>query len=85
MNQILDERAPLKRINKYKLKFKSKPWIIPAIQKSIKKQFFKKVQNEKDSQIKETFHRQHKDYRNMISTLLKKAKQIIPINISKPI
>ena len=25
MNSILDEHAPLKRINKYKLKFKSKP------------------------------------------------------------
>ena len=35
MNSILDEHAPLKRINKYKLKFKSKPWITPAIQKSI--------------------------------------------------
>ena len=29
MNSILDEHAPLKRINKYKLKFKSKPWITP--------------------------------------------------------
>ena len=35
MNSILDEHAPLTRINKYKLKFKSKPWITPAIQKSI--------------------------------------------------
>ena len=35
MNSILDEHAPLKRVNKYKLKFKSKPWITPAIQKSI--------------------------------------------------
>ena len=25
MNSLLDEHAPLKRINKYKLKFKSKP------------------------------------------------------------
>ena len=35
MNSILDEHAPLKRVNKYKLKFKSKPWITPAIRKSI--------------------------------------------------
>ena len=32
MNSILDEHAPLKRINEYKLKFKSKPWNTPAIQ-----------------------------------------------------
>ena len=35
MNPILDEHAPLKRVNKHKLKFKSKPWIIPDIQKFI--------------------------------------------------
>ena len=29
------EHAPLKCVNKYKLKFKSKPSITPAIQKSI--------------------------------------------------
>ena len=28
INMLLDTYAPLKRVNKYKLKFKSKPWII---------------------------------------------------------
>ena len=76
MNSILDEHAPLKRINKYKLKFKSKPWIITAIKKSItvKNKLLKRFINAKDSQTKETFHRQYKDYRNMLSTLLKKSK-----------
>ena len=32
---ILDTYAPLKRINKYKLKVKSKPWITLGLQKSI--------------------------------------------------
>ena len=32
---LLDTFAPLKRINKYKLKFKSKPWITLGLQKSI--------------------------------------------------
>ena len=43
MNSILDEHAPLKRIDKYKLMFKSKPWRTPAIQKSIivKKNYLK--------------------------------------------
>ena len=36
MNSILDEHASLKRVNKYNLKFKSKPWLTPAIQKSIR-------------------------------------------------
>ena len=35
INKLLDNFAPLKRINKYKLKFKSKPWITPGLQKSI--------------------------------------------------
>ena len=45
MNSILDEHATLKRVNKYELKFKSKLWITPAIQKSIEcqKQSAKKI------------------------------------------
>ena len=35
INLLLDAYAPLKRINKYKLKFKFKPWIILRLQKSI--------------------------------------------------
>ena len=40
---LLDTYAPLKRINKHKLKFESKPWITLALQKSIsvKKNYFK--------------------------------------------
>ena len=35
MSRILDEHAPLKQLSKYKLKFKTKPWITIALQKSI--------------------------------------------------
>ena len=35
MSSILDTHTPLKKVNKYKLKFKTKPWINPALQKSI--------------------------------------------------
>ena len=35
MNMLLDTYAPLKRINKYKLKFKSNIWITLGLQKSI--------------------------------------------------
>ena len=34
-NKLLDTYAPLKRINKCKLKFKFKPWITLSLQKSI--------------------------------------------------
>ena len=56
INSILDEHAPLKRINKYKLKFKCKPSITLAIQKSItvKNNLLKRFVNAKDSQTKET-------------------------------
>ena len=50
MNSILDKHAPLKRINKYNLKFRSKPWKTPAIQKSItvKSNLLKRFTNAKD-------------------------------------
>ena len=35
INMLLDTYAPLKKITKYKLKFKSKPWITLGLQKSI--------------------------------------------------
>ena len=35
INKLLDTYALLKRINKYKLKFKSKPWITLGLQKPI--------------------------------------------------
>ena len=34
-NQLLDNFASFEKISKYKLKFKSKPWITPGLQKSI--------------------------------------------------
>ena len=35
MNDLLDRHAPFKKISKYKLKFKTKPWITAALQKSV--------------------------------------------------
>ena len=35
IDMLLDTYAPLKKIKKYKLKFKSKPWITLGLQKSI--------------------------------------------------
>ena len=60
----------IKNVSKYKLKFKTKPWITPALQKSIstKNNLLKKIVTAKDSQIKERYHKEYKDYRNLLPT-----------------
>ena len=75
MESILDTHAPLKKVNKYKLKFKTKPWITPALQKSIsfKDNLLKKFITAKDPQIKEKY-KEYKYYRNLLSTILKQSK-----------
>ena len=35
MNDLRDKQASFKRISRYKLKFKTKPWVTAALQKSI--------------------------------------------------
>ena len=54
----LDTYAPLTRINKYKLKFKCKPWIILELQKSIsvKRELHADIINKKDPILKEQCH-----------------------------
>ena len=68
--------APLKKVKKYELKFKTKPWITPALQKSIsiKNNLLKKFKTAKDPQIKERCHKEYKDNRNLLSTILKQVK-----------
>ena len=55
MNSILDSNAPFKRVNKYKLRFKTKAWITPALQKSssVKNSLFNKFIKSKNQQAKE--------------------------------
>ena len=73
---LLDTYAPLKRINKYKLKFKSKPWITLGLQKpiSVKNKFLTNFINKKNPILKKEYHTNYKKYRNLLSTL-KKSKQ----------
>ena len=77
IDMLLDTYAPLKRIYKYKLKFKSKPWITLGLQKSIsvKNKLLTNFINKKDPILKEEFHTNYKKYRNLLSTLMKKSKQ----------
>ena len=66
-----------KKINKYKLKFKSKPWITLGLQKSksVKNKLLANFINKKDPILKEELHTNYKKYRNLLSTLMKKSKQ----------
>ena len=77
INMLLDTYTPLKTINKYKLKFKSKPWITLGLQKSIsvKNKLLTNFINKQDSVLKQEFNTKFKKYRNLLSTLMKKSKQ----------
>ena len=76
INSILDAHDPLKKVDKCKLKFKAKPWITPALHKSIsiKKNLLKKFITAKDPQVMERYHEEYKDYRNMLLTIMKQSK-----------
>ena len=71
---LLDTYAPLKRVNKYKLKFKSKPWMTLILQKSIsvRKKLLKDLIYKKDPVLKDKFYTNWKNYRNLLSNLMKK-------------
>ena len=62
INMVLDTYAPLKRANKYKLKFKSKSWITLSLEKSIsvKNKLLTNFINKKDSITKEECHTNYK-------------------------
>ena len=81
INMLLDTYAPLKKINKYKLKFKSKPWITLGLQKSIsvKNKLLTNFINKKDPILKEECHTNYKKYR------LRKVNRLIMTDILKKI
>ena len=64
INMLLDTYAPLERSNKYKMKFKSKPWITLVLQKSIsvKNKLLRNFINKKDPMLKEEFHNSYKKF-----------------------
>ena len=77
INILVDTYAPLKRINKYKLKFKPKPWITLGLQKliSVKNKLLTNFINKKDPILKEEYHTNYRKYRNLLSIFMKKSKQ----------
>ena len=73
----LDTYAPLKKVNKYKLKFNSKPWITLGLQKpiSVKNKLLTDFISKEDPILKDEFHTNYKKSRNLLSILMKKSKQ----------
>ena len=76
INLILDKYLPLKKLTTQKLKFKTKPWITPGLQKSIsvKNKLLTKFIKLKEPTLKNEAHTKYKLYRNMLATLLKRSK-----------
>ena len=79
INSILNKHAPLKKVNKYKLRLKQNLSMISGIQKSIciKNKLLKKFISKKDLQIKAVFHEQYKTYRTLLFLLMKQSMQIL--------
>ena len=74
---LLDTYPPLKRINKYNLKFNYKLWITLSLQKlvSAKNKLLKYFINQMDRILREESHTNYKKYRNLLSTLMKESNQ----------
>ena len=78
INILLDIYGSLKRIDKYKVRFKSKPWINLGLQKSVslKNKVLTKFINTMDPILKLKLNTKlQQNYRNLLNTLTKKNKQ----------
>ena len=85
MTNILDKHAQFKKITKYKVKFRTRSWITPALQKSISienkilKVYIKKTEISQKNELDNSY----KIYRNLIATLMKRSKQTYYIKYFK--
>ena len=72
---LLDAHAPIKKLKKKELKFLTKPWIAQGLKNSIKNNICSKFVKCKNKILKEFHHNSYKNYWNLLSTLLKRAKE----------
>ena len=76
IDSLLDTHAPFKKLNKKELKFVTKPWTTQGLQNSAKKKNnISKFVKCKNKIMKEFHHNNYKNYKNLLSTLLKRAKE----------
>ena len=82
MSNIIDKHAPLKKLSKYKLKFKTKPWIFTALQKYISiNKLFRDFIDKKDLTQKTELQIECKSCRK--TTLVKNSKRTIATRFLK--
>ena len=77
IDSLLEIHAPLKKLNKKEQKFLTKPWITRVLQNCIKQKnnIYSKFVKCTNQKLKEFHHNSCKTYRNVLSTLLKRAKE----------
>ena len=77
IDSLLDTHVPIKKLSQKELKFPTKPWITQGLQNYIKKKnnLYSKFVKCKNKILKEFHHNSYKNYRNLLSTLLKRAKE----------
>ena len=76
ISKLVDQHLPTRRLTKKQMYTNQKPWITPAIIKSMSKRdfFFRKFCNAKSPLSKSNFHAQFKVYRNLIVSLCRRSK-----------
>ena len=74
----------LKKLNRKEMKFLIKPWITQGLQNSIKKKksIYSRFVKCRNKILKEIHHSSYKNYRNVLSALLKRAKEKYFTNFS---
>ena len=79
IDSLLDTHTPIKKLNKRKLKFFTKPWITKGLQNSIKKKnnIYSKLVKFENKILREFHPNNHKNFRNLLSILLKRAKKYL--------
>ena len=82
LNSILDLYTYLKEITKQKLKFRNKPWLTLGQQKSIsiKNHLLTKCVKLKNVTLKNKAQIKYKQYRNLLSTLMRESKRSLKIS-----
>ena len=77
IDSLLDTHVPIKKLSQKELKFPTKPWITQGLQNYIKKKnnLYSKFVKCKNKILKEFHHNSYKNYWNLLSTLLKRAKE----------
>ena len=87
VNDLLKIHAPYKKVKKYKLKFKEKPWISSGIQKSISIKIYKNYRNiiatlMKKSKQKNYFTKHFESNMKNLKNTWKGVKKIISLKNS---